>query len=343
MNLLRHWMTMGRAYWSYLRGSEPTYSPFRIWVEPSSICQLKCVMCPNKDLPREMLGHMNMATFRSVIDECASFAYDVNLTHRGEPLLNPDIVDMVGYGAAAGPKMRMHTNAMALTRDLSGALIDSGLELMSFSVDGFTRETYESIRIGASWDRVLENTTVFLEEKARRGTKRPYAIIQVIDVPGFDTTEIERKAFMKRFRGLPVDEIYVKQASNWAGDFHADLYDGESYSPCTFPWYALTVCFDGTIVPCPQDFFCRLKLGHVEEGGIEVAWRSDVMKNLRKAMRERRFDTLDPCHQCDRIRRPRSLGLPATNLSVFLVENLLGYTKWKSRLFADKDGAVKTK
>jgi len=277
------------------------------------------------------------------VDECASFAYDVNLTHRGEPLLNPDIVDMVGYGAAAGPKMRMHTNAMALTRELSAALIESGLQLMSFSVDGFTKATYESIRIGASWDRVMENVRVFLEEKASRSSKLPYTIVQVIDVPGFETTEAQRKTFMQQFRGLPVDEIYVKKASNWAGDFDTNIYDETGLSPCTFPWYALTICWDGTIVPCPQDFFCRLDLGHVEEGGLKTAWRSDTMRDLRKAMRERQFEDLDPCKQCDRIRRPRSLGLPATNLSVFLVENLLGYTKWKSRLFADKDGAVKTK
>ncbi len=343
MNALRHGVTMARAYLSYVRGKEPSYPPFRIWVEPSSLCQLRCVMCPNSELPKEQKGSMSLETYRMIIDQCRAYAYDVNLTHRGEPLLNPHIVEMVAYGAAAGPKIRLHTNAMTLTRELSRELIKAGLQLMSFSVDGFTKECYEGIRIGASWERVLGNIQLFLEEKARLGSRRPYTIIQVIEVPGFDADEKQRRNFMARFQGLPVDEIYVKQPSNWAGSYGAEICHEKPKTPCAFPWYAMTICWDGIIVPCPQDFFCRIPLGTVEEDGLDGAWHSKAMRELRSAMADRRFQELDPCFTCDRLRRPRKIGLPATNISVFLVENLLGYTKWKTRLFAGKDGAVRTK
>ncbi|MBN1422951.1 radical SAM protein [Candidatus Fermentibacteria bacterium] len=343
MNVLHHWATMARAYVAYRRGREPGYGPFRIWVEPSSMCQLRCVMCPNRDLPREMLAHMPLEMFHAVIDECQSFAYDVNLTHRGEPLLNPEIVDMVAYGARAGPKIRLHTNAMNLTRELSRDLIGAGLQLMSFSVDGFTQESYEQIRIGGSWELVMGNIRGFLEEKAAVGARRPYTIVQIIDVPGFDAGPEERQRFIREFHGLPVDEIYVKKPSNWAGSYGVEQYGAVPRAPCTFPWYALVVCSDGTIVPCPQDFFCRMPLGAVGQGGLMGAWRSEPMRALRAAMASRRFDGLDPCRDCDRLRRPRTAGLPATNVAVFLVENLLGYTRWKTRLFAKDDGTVSTK
>jgi MoaA/NifB/PqqE/SkfB family radical SAM enzyme len=334
---------MAEAYLAYRRGREPGYWPFRIWVEPSSVCQLRCVMCPNRDLPSGMLGHMPMERFRAVIDECRGFAYDVNLTHRGEPLLNPEIVDMVAYAARSGPKIRLHTNAMTLSRERSRDLIRAGLHLMSFSIDGFTERTYRQIRIGGSWDRVMGNIRAFLEEKAAAGSRRPYTIVQVIDVPEFETAPEERRQFIAGFRGLPVDEIYVKKPSNWAGSYSVHQYADTPCAPCTFPWYALTVCWDGLIVPCPQDFFCRIPLGRVEESGLRGAWRSAPMRALRSAMAARRFAGLDPCEACDRLRRPRSAGLPATNVAVFLVENLLGYTRWKTRLFAREDGTVSTK
>jgi MoaA/NifB/PqqE/SkfB family radical SAM enzyme len=290
-----------------------------------------------------MLGHMPLERFRTIIDECKGFAYDVNLTHRGEPLLNPEIVEMVAYGARSGPKIRLHTNGMTLSRERSRALIDAGLHLMSFSVDGFTEDAYRQIRIGGSWDRVMGNIRGFLEEKASSGLKRPYVIVQLIEVPGFAATEGERRRFIAEFRGLPIDEIYVKKPSNWAGSYAVNEYGDQPLAPCTFPWYALTVCWDGLIVPCPQDFLCRIPLGRVEEGGLRGAWRSPAMQTLRAAMAARRFAGLDPCQQCDRLRRPRSAGLPATNVGVFLVENLLGYTKWKTRFFARDDGTVSTR
>lgn len=342
MNIISHWGVMARAYAAYHFGTRPSYSPFRLWVEPASICQLDCVMCPNSELPSEMKGIMSTDLFREVVDQGKRFTYDINLTHRGEPLLNPNIVDMVAYGAAAGPKIRLHTNAMTLTRELSKELIRAGLDLMSFSVDGFTKESYERIRVHGKWDVVIDNVQGFLEEKAKRRSKKPYVIMQVIEVPEASKSEADKEQFLSLFEGLPVDEFYIKKPSNWAGCYDTDLYGFEPSTPCTFPWYALTVCWDGLIVPCPQDFFCKLPLGTVQEEGVRGAWHSDRMDTLRHAMAKRQFQGLDPCWECDRIRRPRKLGLPATNLAVFLVENLLGYTKWKSRLFAKKDGTVKT-
>ena len=343
MNTVSHWSAMVRAYAAYHAGRMPTYLPFRLWVEPASICQLDCVMCPNSELPPEMKGIMSLDLFHEIVDQCARFVYDINLTHRGEPLLNPDIVDMVGYGAAAGPKIRLHTNAMTLTRELSQELISANLDLISFSVDGLPKESYERIRVRGRWDTVIANLLGFLEEKERQRSKKPYVIIQVIEVPESSGGESEKKRFLAQFKGLPVDEIYIKKPSNWAGSYETDLYDVEPSTPCTFPWYALTVCFDGLIVPCPQDFFCRIPLGTVQNEGLLGAWRSERLETLRLSMAKRQFRSLDPCWECDRIRRPRKLGLPAANLAVFLVENLLGYTKWKTRLFAGKDGTVRTK
>ncbi len=342
MNLPRHWLVMARTYLAYRRGIAPSYAPFRLWVEPSSVCQLRCVMCPNRDLPPAMRGTMSLETFRAVIDECKGFAYDVNLTHRGEPLLNPHLEEMIAYGVRAGPKMRLHTNAMTLTRERSRDLIGTGLHLVSFSVDGFTGSAYERIRVGGSWDRVMGNILGFLEEKARARSRHPYVIVQVIEVPGFEASNHERRRFIESFRDLPVDELYVKKPSNWAGSYPVDQYPGPPLTPCTFPWYSLTVCWDGLVVPCPQDFFCRIPLGRIGEEGLLGAWRGARMRELRAAMAARRFAGLDPCEGCDRLRRPRAAGLPATNLAVFLVENLLGYTRWKTRLFGREDGTVGT-
>ena len=63
--------------------------PVRLWIESTSRCNLKCGYCPNKDVVKEDHGFMDFGLFTSIIDQVSDHAYDVNLFHRGEPLMHP--------------------------------------------------------------------------------------------------------------------------------------------------------------------------------------------------------------------------------------------------------------
>ena len=115
------------------------YLPVRLWVEPTSVCNLRCVMCPNKDLPREQKGFMDFALFQKIIDEAKDFIFDVHLLHRGESLLHPDFFKMVRYAHDAGIATRFHTNGTLLDEDKARRLIEAGLDQFAFSFDGFRR------------------------------------------------------------------------------------------------------------------------------------------------------------------------------------------------------------
>ncbi len=85
-----------QVYRSYRRKkTRLAYLPVRLWVETTSVCNLRCVMCPNKDLMKDEKGFMDLALFRKVIDEARRFVFDVNLIHRGEGLLHPEFPGMV--------------------------------------------------------------------------------------------------------------------------------------------------------------------------------------------------------------------------------------------------------
>ncbi len=80
------------------------YLPIRLWIEPTSFCNLKCVMCPNKDLDRRDKGYMPLELFRKIVDEAAGFIHEANLIHRGESLLHPDFFEMVRYAGRGGDR-----------------------------------------------------------------------------------------------------------------------------------------------------------------------------------------------------------------------------------------------
>ncbi|MDD5194773.1 MAG: radical SAM protein, partial [Candidatus Omnitrophica bacterium] len=43
--------------------------PIRFWIESSSACNLRCVMCPNKELPHADKGQMELPFFQRIIDQ----------------------------------------------------------------------------------------------------------------------------------------------------------------------------------------------------------------------------------------------------------------------------------
>jgi radical SAM protein with 4Fe4S-binding SPASM domain len=326
MPSLNHLVRLGRAYKSYVAGDEQAaYPPLRLWIEPTDVCNLRCVMCP-QSVPRAFAkGYMEMDLFRKIVDEARGFVYDVNLHQLGE---------MIRYARDAGIYTRLHTNGTLLDEAKSTQLVEAGLDLISFSFDGYDKESYEKIRVKSKFERTLGNILRFLEVKRRLGRRTPYAIFEVIDFsvgpPSAEQRERER-AFRARFDGLPLDRFIVKRPHNWAGTYAPGdpraAGRPRGYSPCTFPWYSMVVFWDGTVTPCPQDWYGELYLGDLKRQTLREVWNGPAMTELRKKMTAQDVQCLVPCNQCDMLWRPTFLGLPTNNLKDFLKENVLGYSQ----------------
>jgi len=335
MPSLSHLVRLGRAYKSYVAGDErAAYPPLRLWIEPTDVCNLRCVMCP-QSVPRGFAkGYMDIDLFRKIVDEAKGLVYDVNLHHRGESTIHPRLGEMVRYAREAGIYTRLHTNGTLLDEAKSIQLVEAGLDLISFSFDGYDKESYEKIRVKSKFERTLGNILRFLEVKRRLGRRTPYAIFEVIDFSAGPPTPEHRereRAFRARFDGLPVDRFIVKRPHNWAGTYAPGdprtAGRPRQYSPCTFPWYSMVVFWDGTVTPCPQDWYGELFLGDLKRQSLREVWNGPTMAELRKKMQAQDVQCLVPCNQCDMLWRPTFLGVPTTNLKDFLKENVLGYSQ----------------
>ncbi|MBI2468927.1 MAG: SPASM domain-containing protein [Candidatus Rokubacteria bacterium] len=332
---LGHLVRLGRTYRSYVTGQETCgHLPLRLWIEPTDVCNLRCVMCPQSEPRAFAKGYMDFGLYTKIIDEAQGFVYDVNLHHRGESTIHPRLADMVRSAKDAGIYTRLHTNGTLLDEKKAEQLVEAGLDLISFSFDGYDRESYEKIRVKAKFDRTLGNILRFLEVKRRLGKATPYAIFETIDFSAGPPTPADRereRGFRARFAGLPLDRFVVKRPHNWAGTYAPGdpRLQGKPrrYSPCTFPWYSMVIFWDGTVTPCPQDWYGELYLGDVKRQSLREIWNGPAMVELRKKMRAQDVGCLTPCNQCDMLWRPTFLGVPTTNMKDFLKENLLGYTQ----------------
>ncbi len=324
MNTIDYYRRLVRIFWSYKRRKTTLpYLPVRLWVEPTSWCNLACVMCPNKDLEKRQKGYMDFDLYRKIIDEAAGFVFDIHLLHRGESLLHPEFFDMVRYARQAGIVTRFHTNGTLLDEDKSRRLIESGLDQFAFSFDGYDAETYERIRVKADFENTVGNIIRFLEIKRELNARRPFTILELIDFPGLFEGEgkKKRREFLSRFRGLPLDQVKVKNLHNWAGDKGQARRSGR-FLPCTFLWQALIIFWDGQVLPCTQDFHGVHPLGNVRDTTLTEIWNGERMRELRRRIAGGEIRGLPACEKCDRLWRPQILGVPKEYLWRFLFKRM---------------------
>jgi len=303
-----------RDYW-ILKRTAVGYPPYRLWIEPTNRCNLACVMCPNRELPKEDLGFMDFNLYQSIIDQASPLVHDVNLHHRGEPTLHPRIADMIGYADRKGMKVKLHTNGTTLNARLSGALLRSGLRLISFSFDGYDAETYEKIRKRARYEATLNNIFCFLELKKSLNAGNLRTVMEVMEFENGVADQKKKKQFISALKSRGLDRLIVKKPHNWAGNIRLNTYESPSFSACTFPWHALVVLWDGRVGSCPHDFFAKIIYGDVRQSSIMEIFNSSRIRALREQMLGKSPDALEaPCRSCDSVRRKRFAGIPVDSL-----------------------------
>jgi radical SAM protein with 4Fe4S-binding SPASM domain len=304
--------------------------PVRLWIEITNRCNLKCRFCVNKDIPSALKGDMDFNLYKKIINEATGSVYDINLFHRGEPLLHPKLIPIISYAKNRGIKTRIHTNATLLNPELSKKIILSGLDLISFSFDGYTKKTYEKNRTGASYEKSLNNIIDFLRIKKELKSKKPFTIIQVMefnDKLSMEEIMEQKKKFLKKFSNLPLNKLATRTPHNWGG-FLKQKELGKNYEEnkrtisCTFPWYSLTIFYNGKVFLCPQDFLGKILLGDLNKNSIEEIFNNKAIKDIRKKFKTSEMNKITPCKDCDRIRRRTFLGIPKEYIGIFLKENL---------------------
>ncbi|KJU81311.1 Fe-S oxidoreductase [Candidatus Magnetobacterium bavaricum] len=295
--------------------------PTLLWIEPTNKCNLKCVMCPNTNIPESDIGFMTWDTYKKIIDEACEFVSSTYLLIGGESLLHKNIYDMIRYARDNDIRPLLNTNAtLLISRENRTKLLDSGVVHITFAFDGYNKETYESVRIGAKYDTVLKGVIEFLREKKHRNLKEPFVAITTLDV-GMDKYDDKKKArmsFYKLFDGLPVDEFILKTPNTWGGTFSGSSQfrhhkiSTSKYQPCSHLWSTMSICWDGTVVPCCFDFLKTYVLGNIHEKSLKEIWNDKPMVNLRKGMLDGTYAQINKlCKGCVIVHLTPIVGIPA--------------------------------
>jgi radical SAM protein with 4Fe4S-binding SPASM domain len=187
-------------------------------------CNLKCTMCyfsstdrlkfAPYDVSLSSDGNMPLEAFERLAAEFFPHARRVALGCATEPMMHPRFRDLVRIaGRYRVPDLWFPTNLLALTEANAEAIVESGVNVVGVSIDGTTRETYEKIRIGATWDRLLARLDLLRQTRDRKGSKKP-AIRMIFTWMRTNRHEIRSvPAFAQSIGATELDIRYVSLTS----------------------------------------------------------------------------------------------------------------------------------
>ena len=123
------------------------FSPKWIAWEITRRCNLRCVHCRSSS-QLEVEGHpdFSLDEAKRVLDDIRSYASPVVVLSGGEPLLRPDVFDIARYGTALGLRMCLATNGSLVTADTCRQITESGIRMVSLSLDGSTAAVHDDFR-----------------------------------------------------------------------------------------------------------------------------------------------------------------------------------------------------
>lgn len=140
----------------------------RLYIEPSSRCNLSCKMCFRHTWQDETFKDMDDKTFLNIIDHLPESVESIFFGGMGEPLIHPKIIHMISTASKTGKKIEMITNASLLTPEYSKILIENGLDWLWVSIDSFEPESFGHIRQDKDFYRLLKHLDAFNEARQVR-------------------------------------------------------------------------------------------------------------------------------------------------------------------------------
>ena len=274
--------------------------PPSLQLEPTNHCNLRCISCPRDRMTRRK-GYMEFGLFKKIIDDAAGEGVKrVHLYLHGEPLLHPEIANMIAYIKSRGMGITLTTNGMLLDREKALSILQSGVnsaDYFTFSMLGCSSQVHEGIMRGVNHERVVQNITDLLKTRKERGINGP--IVQTIFYQMPENAH-EAHDYMTRWKDVVDQALFVAGFSeSFAHYKHGNGAQRVRRRTCKQIWERMTIHWNGDVSLCCEDVDGDIVLGNLEKQSVRELWSKQGLLAVRRLHREKRFAEMPLCKTCD--------------------------------------------
>lgn len=269
-------------------------------IESTNTCNFQCSICPNS-LSRKMeKGNISLELCDKLLSQISSVAEVIQLYWLGEPLLNPDIFELINRcKRKTKAKVMLSTNGSLLTEQIIQSLIDSGLDEMIISVDACEcQDVYSSIRVGGDINKLNSNIEMLLKKN-----KRIKITLQFIDMY---VNRFEKQGFIDRWKKYDC-QLEISCLYTWANQIPSLNLASDNLSPvimkervpCADLYNKMAIHWDGIVSACCFDFDNKLVIGDSNIKSLIDIWNDEPINKIRRMHEQGSFNKVTPCNHCD--------------------------------------------
>ncbi|MCP3924052.1 MAG: radical SAM protein [Desulfobacterales bacterium] len=271
--------------------------PTQVILETTNRCNLNCPFClvgmqnelqkkhgntAHELMSREM-GTMSMETFDRVRKELKIFGIKkVYLHFQGEPFLNKLTPDFAEQLKSDGMYVGVFTNGQAFTDKMINKIANVEIDLIRFSVDGASEETYGVNRVGGKFSNVLKNMEKVSAAHKGKKTRIEWQFLPLknneheVETARSLAKQISVHFFTKGFR--ETDPNLTPTNKEYRSKFMK--------KPCKDIYKQLGFYWNGDVVPCCYDVDGKEVMGNIMNHDLENIWNNSKYNKFRKDVDE---------------------------------------------------------
>ncbi len=266
----------------------------KIYVEITNICNMNCSFCPESSRAK---ATMSLENFKFVIDKIKDYTDYVYLHVKGEPLLHPNIKEILEICKENNLKINISTNG-TLLKEKAKYLKD--IRQLNVSLHSFEKEDEIKLK------DYLKDTLTACNELSKEGVIVRYKLwndtqstknnnVDIIKtLENWYNIQIKDLSYNK---DIKLDEnvfLSIKAPFKWP-----DIQDeNNKESTCYGLRQQLAILVDGTVVPCCVDNNADINLGNIFETDLKEILDTQIAKDIKKGFEENKC--IHPlCKKCE--------------------------------------------
>lgn len=279
-----------------------------VFMDQNNKCNLRCRMCGFSDPRAGALAKLDLPRplYERIAAEVFPHASRLCLSILTEPFMTRDFPERLAAVRRHGvPYSEFYTNGTLLSDEAIDAIADAGITRVTFSIDGGTKEIFEHIRAGASFETVLRNHG---RVRARGIRTRINHVLMEANIDHFG-------AMLALVESLGAEEIAVRPVTRMSDAEIQESTDAEFWAKvraaraalaafclrtgvedtgflrdqptkidvgisCQFPWTTLAIHHNGDVYPCMA--WSRPPVGNLARQSFEEIWNGPPLTAIRQ-------------------------------------------------------------
>lgn len=273
--------------------------PEVIIIEPTNVCNLKCICCPhgNEQKSGRPPGFMEPSAFDKILHNIDVPIKEIRLYLHGEPFLNKNLDYIIGQISKKGILTTVYSNGYNIDVNLLDSILNHRKTRFSFSVDIINKAYYENIRKPAQYETMISSL-----ESINSIFKQHHRMFEISIIAEnremWDTEEVCKELFNKydSLKRISFGSRFPWPEYFYTGELAQRL--SKKRILCAQIPKGFAVCWNGDVTLCSYDFSGKLRIGNLSESRLSDIHNSAQACKIRKYHYLRQFEKIPICKGC---------------------------------------------